>query len=127
MKLVGLPPKVTTPEMEITKDTKEIAFKLTIDKTSPAGQHSNLFCQVVRRRRTASRSCTTSAARELRIDVPLPPKATPRRKPATPMAAEAADAAQPPREAADAAGEAAAGAGRAREGGARRQPTPPKK
>ena len=39
VKLLGLPPKVTAPDLEITKDTKELAFKLTIDKTSPAGQH----------------------------------------------------------------------------------------
>src|SRR5262249_6991740 len=47
VRLVGLPPKVVAPEVEITKDTKEFAFKLTVDKTSPAGQHRNLFCQLV--------------------------------------------------------------------------------
>ena len=47
VRLVGLPPKVTAPEVEITKDTKEIVFKLTVDKTTPAGQHRNIFCQVV--------------------------------------------------------------------------------
>ena len=118
VKLVGLPPKVTTPEVEITKDTKELAFKLTIDKTSPAGQHRNLFCQVVRHAERRADRCTTSAARELRIDVPLPPKAerTPPSRP-TPAATPAARARPAAGEAADAAGEAAAGAGRAREGG----------
>ena len=37
VRLLGLPFKVTTTEAEITKDTKEISFKLTTDKTSPAG------------------------------------------------------------------------------------------
>src|SRR5262249_16175303 len=45
--LLGLPPKVAAPEMQITKDTKEFAFKLNVDKTSPPGQHKNIFCQVV--------------------------------------------------------------------------------
>src|SRR5262249_35921465 len=35
--LLGLPPKVTAPVLEITKDTKELAFKVAIDKTSPPG------------------------------------------------------------------------------------------
>src|SRR5262249_55269688 len=37
VKLLGLPFKVTAPDMEITKDTKEVLFKITTDKTSPAG------------------------------------------------------------------------------------------
>jgi hypothetical protein len=72
--LVGLPPKVTAPEMQITKDTKEFAFKLNVDKASPAGQHKNLFCQVVI---TANGEPIVHnvGSSELRIDVPIPPKA----------------------------------------------------
>jgi hypothetical protein len=74
VRLVGLPPKVTVNEMEITKDTKEFAFKLGIDKTAPAGQHRNLFCQLVVMQ-NGEPVVHNLGSSELRIDVPLPPKA----------------------------------------------------
>lgn len=71
--LVGLPPKVTTAQLDLTKDTKELAFKLAVDKTAPPGQHRNIFCQVVV---TANGEpiLHNVGGTELRIDVPLPPK-----------------------------------------------------
>ena len=45
--LVGLPNKVTTDVKKITKDTKDLVFHLKTDAVSPAGNHTNLFCQVV--------------------------------------------------------------------------------
>jgi hypothetical protein len=71
--LVGVPNKVTTTPLDITKDTKEIAFKLTTDKTSPAGTHRNLFCQVVVMV-NGEPVLHNVGGTELRIDVPLPPK-----------------------------------------------------
>jgi hypothetical protein len=73
VKLVGLPPKVTTPDVDITPETKEFAFKLAVDKGAPAGQHRNIFCQVVV---TANGEpiLHNVGGTELRIDVPLPPK-----------------------------------------------------
>ena len=47
MRLIGLPPKVTTTELDITKETKEIAFPIKVEPTAPAGIHKNLFCQIV--------------------------------------------------------------------------------
>ena len=44
VKLLGLPAKVTTSEIEIDKTTEEINFPITIAKDSPKGQHKNLFC-----------------------------------------------------------------------------------
>lgn len=81
--LVGLPPKVTAPEVEITKDTKEIVFKLTVDKTTPAGQHRNIFCQVVVTQ-SGEPVLHNAGGTELRIDVPLPPKVAVAPKPSTP-------------------------------------------
>src|SRR5262249_33112116 len=83
--LLGLPPKVTTPEVEITKETKEFAFKLKVDKTSPAGQHRNLFCQVNFTQNGEPIVMNTGYS-ELRIDVPLPPNPNQAvvAKPATP-------------------------------------------
>ena len=43
--LIGLPAKVTTQVIEITKDTKEIAFPIVADKTSPAGKHGGMFAR----------------------------------------------------------------------------------
>jgi Bacterial pre-peptidase C-terminal domain len=71
--LLGLPPKVTAPEMQITKDTKELAFKLTIDPTSPPGQHKNIFCQVVVMQ-NGEPIVHNLGGSELRIDVPIAPK-----------------------------------------------------
>jgi hypothetical protein len=72
--LVGLPPKVTAPELTITKDTKELAFKLAIDKTSPPGQHNNVFCQVYVTH-NGETVLHNVGGTQLRIDVPIPPKA----------------------------------------------------
>jgi hypothetical protein len=81
--LLGLPNKVTAPVMEITKDTKELAFKLTIDKTSPPGQHKNLFCQVVITQH-GEPLVQNVGGTELRIDVPL------RSRPSAPAPAKVA-------------------------------------
>ncbi|MEC9043584.1 MAG: peptidase, partial [Verrucomicrobiota bacterium] len=44
VKLLGLPAKVTTTEIEIDKSTEEINFPISIAADSPKGQHKNLFC-----------------------------------------------------------------------------------
>jgi hypothetical protein len=73
VKLLGLPPKVTTTDIDITKDTKDLAFKLAVDKTAPPGQHRNIFCQVVVMA-NGEPILHNVGGTELRIDVPLPPK-----------------------------------------------------
>jgi hypothetical protein len=78
VKLVGLPPKVTAPEVEITKDSKELAIPLTLDAAAPAGQHKNLFCQVVVTQH-GEPIVQNVGSTELRIDQPLP--AAPAAKP----------------------------------------------
>jgi hypothetical protein len=80
--LIGLPAKVTSQVIEITKDTKEIAFPIAADKTSPAGQH-NVFAQVVIERGGELITGNTGGT-QLRIDVPLPPKVAVATPPATP-------------------------------------------
>jgi hypothetical protein len=83
VRVFGLPPKVTANEMDITKETKEFAFKLGIDPTSPAGQHKNIFCQLVLTL-NGEPVVHNLGGTELRIDVPLPPKPN---EPAKPVAA----------------------------------------
>jgi hypothetical protein len=73
IRLVGLPPKVTTTELRLTKDTKEIAFPLKVDPTAPAGTHKNIFCQVVIME-NGEPVVHNVGSSELRVDVPLPPK-----------------------------------------------------
>jgi hypothetical protein len=85
VQVLGLPHKVAAPVLEITKDTKEIAFKVTTDKTSPAGQHRNLFCQLTFVK-NGEPIVAYSGGSELRIDVPVV-KATPPPVPAKAAAA----------------------------------------
>src|SRR5438874_791115 len=94
VKLVGLPPKVTAPDLDITKGTKELSFKLTLDKASPPGQHNNLFCQVMIVH-NGEPVLHNVGGTQLRIDVPLPPKVSEPAKPA-PVAAKPAEPAKPP-------------------------------
>jgi hypothetical protein len=70
VKLIGLPPKVTTPDIEITKDSKELSFPLTVDPAAPAGQHKNMFCQVIVTE-NGEPIVQNVGSTELRIDKPL--------------------------------------------------------
>ena len=47
MTLVGLPNKVTTTPVTITKDTTAAVFHLKTDAKTPPGESKNLFCQVL--------------------------------------------------------------------------------
>lgn len=88
--LVGLPAKVVAPPLELSKDQKEIAFEVTTDKTSPAGKHG-VFCQLIIEK-NGEQIVHNVGGGELRIDVPLPPKAAT----ATPTPAAAKPAAAAP-------------------------------
>jgi hypothetical protein len=92
--VLGLPTKVTTQETQITKDTKELTFKVTVDKTAPAGQHRNVFCQVVPLM-NGEPVVHSVGGTELRIDVPLPPKAAAVAAPAPPTANKPPEPAKP--------------------------------
>jgi hypothetical protein len=73
--LVGLPNKVTTDVKKITKETNDLVFHLKTDKASPAGNHTSLFCQVVITQ-NGEPILHNLGSGTLRIDVPLPPKAS---------------------------------------------------
>lgn len=83
VKLFGLPFKVTTSDLTITRETKEIAFKVLTDPNSPPGQHRNLFCQVLVTRGGEVMPANTGYS-ELRIDVPIV-KSTPVKPTPTPV------------------------------------------
>jgi hypothetical protein len=81
VQLVGLPHNVTAPEMEISQDTQEFAFKVTTAADSPAGNHKNVFCQLVIQQNGEPIAHAVGGT-ELRIDKPLPPKQDAPAKPA---------------------------------------------
>ena len=93
VQLVGLPHKVTAPEMKVTKDTAELLFDVKTDMESPVGTHKNIFCQVVVTQ-NGEPVAHSLGGTELRIDEPLPPKKD-EPKP-TPMPQPAAVAQQEP-------------------------------
>jgi len=84
IKLIGLPPKVTTEDISFNKESKELIFKVKTDPTSPEGRHKSLFCQVEIPMNGETVVHTTGST-ELRIDKPLPPKKDEPPKPAEPV------------------------------------------
>jgi hypothetical protein len=73
LKLLGLPFKATAPDVEVDGKATEAVFRITVDKTTPAGNHRNLFCQVTVTRGSDA-MVANSGYSELRVDVPIPPK-----------------------------------------------------
>ena len=74
--LLGLPNKVTTEPATITKDSKEMVFRIKTDPSSPPGDIKSLFCQVVITQNGEPITHNLGTGR-LRIDKPLPPRKTP--------------------------------------------------
>jgi hypothetical protein len=71
VKLLGLPDKVTAPEIEITKDSKEALFNVQIDPKVPVGSHCALFCSVEIKKDAETISQNIAPYSVLRI---VPPK-----------------------------------------------------
>lgn len=96
VRLLGLPNKVTAPELTLTKDVKELVFPVTTDKASPAGRHRNVFCQVLVPENGEQVVHRRVGGTELRIDKPLPAPTKPKPKPKTTKVAAKKKAAKPP-------------------------------
>ncbi|MGL6073269.1 MAG: PPC domain-containing protein [Fimbriiglobus sp.] len=93
VKLIGLPAKATTPDKELTKDSKELVCEVATDKVTPAGKHSVFFQVIVPI--NGEMVVHNVGGGEFRVDVPIPPKVTattppPAAKPAAPPAPAAA-------------------------------------
>lgn len=94
VQLQALPNKTISAPMQITKDTTELVFKVKTEKDSPAGKHK--IFGVVTLSANGEPVVHNIGGTELRIDVPLPPKAAPAvaaapaANPAVPAAAPAA-------------------------------------
>lgn len=72
VQLIGLPHQVTSTAMTITKDTKELIFKVKTEAGSPAGKHKNIYCQVVVTENEEPITHARVGYTELRVDKPLP-------------------------------------------------------
>jgi len=76
MTLVGLPNRVTTEPVTITRDTTEAVFHLRTDAKTPPGESKNLFCQVVVMQNGEPIQHNLGTGR-LRVDTPLIKKKPP--------------------------------------------------
>ncbi|MFP6765139.1 MAG: peptidase, partial [Planctomycetaceae bacterium] len=87
VRIFGLPNKAVTEPVQLTKDLQEIIFKVTTDKTTPAGRHKSVFAQITIPM-NGEEIVHNVGGTELRVDKPLPPKVEP--KPAAKPAVAAA-------------------------------------
>ncbi len=71
-RLLGIPPKVATSELEFNKDAAEFSFNLTTEGDSPVGKH-NLICQIEITQNGES-IISRGGTVEFQIDKPLPPQ-----------------------------------------------------
>jgi hypothetical protein len=69
-RLVGLPNNVTAEPVEITKDSNEAVFEIVTNDKSPAGNHKNVFCNVVITQSAEPISHNIASGSVLRIDPP---------------------------------------------------------
>jgi hypothetical protein len=86
--LIGLPNNATTDVQKINKDTADMTFHIATKGDTPAGNHANLFCQVVitENGEPIVHNLGTGA---IRVEVPIAPKAEVEPMPATEAAAPA--------------------------------------
>ena len=93
VELLGVPFEVTSAPLKLTKETGELVFKVKTTDKSPAGRHKTLLCRatIMANGEPVVHGLGTG---ELRIDVPLPPKAN--EPPPTAAPAPAAAPEKPP-------------------------------
>lgn len=80
VRIFGLPNKAATEPVQLTKDLQEIIFKVTTDKTTPAGRHKTVFAQITIPM-NGEQIVHNVGGTELRVDKPLPPKVEPKPAP----------------------------------------------
>lgn len=75
VELLGLPNEVTTEPLELAAGQAELVFKVKTTANSPANRHKTLLCRVTVPGVEGEPIVHMLGSGELRIDVPLPPKA----------------------------------------------------
>jgi pre-peptidase len=82
VKLQGLPNKAAAEDVEITSKDEEIHFHVATEKTTPAGQHKGLFCQITVPQNGEELLSNTAQGGILRIDpIEKPAEKGPAKKP----------------------------------------------
>ncbi|MGA3170423.1 MAG: PPC domain-containing protein [Chthoniobacteraceae bacterium] len=66
--LMGLPPKVTAPDVDVPGTASEAVFNVSTDVSSPPGQHKDLFCEVTVVKDCVKIVANTAEGGVLRID-----------------------------------------------------------
>jgi hypothetical protein len=88
IKLMGLPPKTSAPELEFAADATELIFPVTVAADAKPGRHDNIFCQV-RVPMAGTWVVHAMPGTQLRIDKPLDqPKSSPKPSPTDGAAVE---------------------------------------
>lgn len=96
VKLLGLPPNASAPDVQVTSGDKQVAFNVTTATNTPVGQHGSLFCQAVVMKDGEPIVHNLGRGGILRVDAPPAPKkgeqpkqavaqAKPRQPSATPL------------------------------------------
>jgi hypothetical protein len=74
LRLMGLPTKVTAPDVTIKPGETQAVFNVATDAAAPAGQHKDLFCQVTVQKKGVPMVANTAWGGVLRIDAAGPKK-----------------------------------------------------
>jgi len=74
VRLMGLPAKVTAPDVDISPTDKKAVFTATTDPKSPPGQHRDLYCEITVEKGGVKMVANTAFGGVLRIDNAAPPK-----------------------------------------------------
>jgi len=74
VKLLGLPPNATAPDMQIAADEKQVVFAVMTAPNTPVGQHGSLFCQVIVTKDGEPIIHNLARGGVLRVDAPPEPK-----------------------------------------------------
>ncbi|MBX3439822.1 MAG: PPC domain-containing protein, partial [Planctomycetaceae bacterium] len=74
VQLLGLPANTATDNLTVTKETEQLVFNIKTETNATAGNHTNLFCQVLVPEAGTTIVHNLGTGR-LQVDVPIPPKA----------------------------------------------------
>lgn len=69
----GVPPNITIPPLNFTKDTTELVFDVTTNEKSPIGKHKGIHCQIVVPH-NGDEVVSVAGRSELQITKPKPPR-----------------------------------------------------
>jgi hypothetical protein len=69
-KLGGLPPRAAAQPVEVSAKAKQVAFLVTVDPTTPPGEHRSLVCELTGSAGGQKVVYRVGRAGSLRVDVP---------------------------------------------------------